>query len=447
MSAPKPAADAIGHAIADAIATDAIADPTDPIAPPPFDHDVCIIGTGRVGLPLGLSLLEAGLTACGHDINPTLRDTINAGRMPFAEPGYDALIATRRFTVHATPAIIPRCRALIITVGTPLHPHIESDLTQIDTVLAAIAPHLRPGHLICLRSTVAPGTTRYTARRLTRLTGLTIGRDLHLAFCPERIAEGRAHHELRTLPQIIGTQDPQSAAAAEALFTHLAPEILHTDAISAELVKLFNNINRYVHFAVANQFALIADTHGAHIHEIRRLANHNYPRNAIAAPGLTAGTCLRKDFGLINEWSPHPDLLLAAWKMNEYMPAFLVSHLQQRQPIEDRTVAVLGYAFKRDTDDTRDSLVPKLIRYLERALPAEIRVSDPHLGPDIDGRHNWSTEMAIRGADAIFIAIDHTPYATLIRHAPQWSPDAWIVDLWNVGGIERTFYRAAELMP
>lgn len=410
-----------------------------------FEYDVCVVGTGRVGLPLGLSLVEAGLAVCGVDVDPALRATINDGRMPFAEPGYDAIVNTRRFVVHAEIAVAARCRAVVITVGTPLHTHIESDLSQIDAVLCALAPHLRAGHFVCLRSTVAPGTTRYAARRLARLTGLVIGEGLGLAYCPERLAEGRARLELRELPQIVGAEDAVSAAAAEALFGVLAPEVLHTDPVSAELVKLFNNITRYVHFAVANQFAVVADTFGANVHEIRRLANHRYPRNAIAAPGLTAGTCLRKDFGMINEWSPYPDLLLAAWKMNEYMPAFLVQHLERRCPLEDKRVAVLGYAFKRDSDDTRDSLVPKLVRYVERSLPAEIRVSDPYLGDVIDGRVNWSIEMALREVDVIFVAVDHTAYATLLPHAAEWSPDAWVVDLWNVGGIERTFYRAAEL--
>ena len=154
---------------------------------------------------------------------------------------------------------------------------------------------------------------------LERHTTLKVGETLGLAFCPERIAEGKAYEELRTLPQIVGTQDELSASKARQLFENLAPEILPTDYVSAELVKLFNNIARYVHFAVANQFALVADTFGANIYEIRRMANHNYQRNFIAMPGLTAGTCLH---GMINEWSPYPDLLLAAWKMNEYIPAF-----------------------------------------------------------------------------------------------------------------------------
>lgn len=419
----------------------------------PARYDVCIIGTGRVGLPLGLSLIDAGLDVVGVDRDPAIRRTVNAGEMPFAEPGYDALINARRLMVHDGPAVAADSAAIVITVGTPLRNHIESDLRQIDAVLDGLAPHLRAGQLVCLRSTVAPRTTRYVAKRLAALTGLRIGDELRLAFCPERIAEGRARTELRTLPQIVGADDPASAEAAEALFAHLAPEVLHADSVSAELVKLFNNIARYVHFAVANQFALIADTFGANIHAIRRLANHRYPRDGIAPPGLTAGTCLRKDFGMVNEWSPHPDLLLAAWKMNEYVPAFLVQHLEQRLPLEGRTVAVLGYSFKRDSDDVRDSLVPKLVRYIERCVPAEVRVSDHNLPDPLPApagepaRPNFAFEAAVRDADAVFVAVNHSLYPTFVRRLPALAPAAWIVDLWDVGGTEQTFYRSADLRP
>lgn len=416
-----------------------------------FEHDCCILGTGRVGLPLGLSLMEQGLRVVGVDVDERLRDLVNAGRMPFDEPGYDELVASRGLVVHGEPEVVARSRFLVITVGTPLHEHVETDLSQVTRVLEGMAPHLRPGHLVCLRSTVGPGTTRFVGRWIERNTPLRIGEDVALAFCPERIAEGKARDELRTLPQVIGVEDALSEAAARELFGHLAPELLVTDTVTAELVKLFNNIARYVHFALANQFALICDTFGANIYETRRLANYKYPRSQLAAPGLTAGTCLRKDFGMINEWSPYPDMLLAAWKMNEYAPAFLVDHLMKRTPLHDRRVAILGYSFKADTDDIRDSLVPKLFRYVQRQLPTEIKVSDHNLPPVIEDPvngpvANHPSAEALADADCVFVAINHSGYGEALRELAVARPEVWVADIWNVGGIEEVFYRAGDLV-
>jgi UDP-N-acetyl-D-mannosaminuronic acid dehydrogenase len=416
-----------------------------------FEYDVCIVGVGRVGLPLALSLVETGARVVGIDRDRALIARVNAGQMPFHEPGYDALVASRKLQIHSDADVVAKSRAVVITVGTPLHNHIETDLGQVRAVLELVHRHLRAGQLVCLRSTVAPGTTRYVGRWLTRATGLQIGRDLHLAFCPERIVEGKAYEELRTLPQIIGTEDPDSAAAAASVFGRLSPDLMHTNVTTAELVKLFNNITRQVHFALANHFALVSDTLGANIFEVQRLANHKYPRQGLASPGLTAGTCLRKDFGMINEWSPYPDLLMSAWKMNEYMPMFLVQHISQRAPLFERSVAVLGYTFKADSDDVRDSLVPKLLRYVERELPTEIRVSDHHLpdpivDPAFGTMRNWSAESATEAADFVFVGTNHTGYHEVLRQLATRRPDAWIGDLWNVGRIGKVFYQARELV-
>lgn len=414
-------------------------------------YDVCIVGTGRVGLPLGLSFVERGLRATGLDADAALRESINRGVMPFVEPGFESTIATGTFQVGQDPRVVEQSQAVVITVGTPLHTHIETDLRQVRRVLKDIAPFLRPGHLLCLRSTVAPRTTEYVRRWVERHTDLRVGDTLHLAFCPERIAEGKAKEELRSLPQIVGADDPASGEAAAALFGRLAAEVLPTNCITAELVKLFNNSARYIAFATANQFALIADSFGVSIHEARRLANHRYPRHTIASPGLTAGTCLRKDFGMINEASPYPDLLLSAWKMNEYTPAFLVQHMEQRLPLHETKVAVLGFSFKADTDDTRDSLAPKLYRTIERRMPLEIRVSDDNLPPLIEEEtigavENWSTESAITAVDCIFIAMNHRGYAEALRAMAPAHPQTWIADIWDVCGTGLMFFQAQELL-
>ena len=417
-----------------------------------FTYDVCIVGTGRVGLPLGLSFMEAGLKAVGLDVHKETRDIINAGKMPFVETGYDELVAKRTFVVTDETAVIAQTRVIVITVGTPLHSHIESDISQVRNVLGEISAHLRPGQLLCLRSTVAPGTTTYVQRWIEKNTTLKIGVDLGLAFCPERIAEGYAYKELRTLPQIIGAEDALSREKADEIFSCLAPENLFTNFVGAELIKLFNNVARYINFAIANQFSLVSENFGVDIYEIRRLANYKYPRATIAMPGLAAGSCLRKDFGMINEWTPYPDLLLSAWKINEYTPMFLVQSQKRRASYFEQKVAILGYSFKHNSDDTRDSLVPKLMRYIERELPSELRVSDYNLPdpiPDEEGNgmiKNWQAAEACRGADCVFAAVDHSGYRAILEQLAMQSPKTWVVDIWNIGGIEKIFYRAGDLV-
>ena len=373
--------------------------------------------------------------------------------MPFHEPGYDSIIATKKFKIYDAPdEVIPKSAAVVITVGTPLYNHIETDLSQIQRVLESLVSFLRKDQLVILRSTVAPGTTSYVKKWIERNTDFTVGKDLLLSFCPERIAEGVAHEELKSLPQICGAEDDASRDAAAELFGKLVPETMKTNFITAELVKLFNNISRYINFAVANQFALIADNFGANIYETRYLANHNYPRCNLAMPGFTAGTCLRKDFGMINEWSPYPDMLVSAWKMNEFTPAMLVDQLMQRTRIHDNKVAVLGFTFKKDTDDIRDSLVPKLCRYIMRQLPMEMRVTDHHLSDPIDEPSskepikNWAVSDALEDVDCVFIATNHTGYGDILKEFGKTNPDAWVADIWNVGGIDQIYYQAGQLV-
>lgn len=405
---------------------------------------IAVVGTGRVGLPLALYLRSLGHDVVGIDLDPGVRAMVAEGRMPFDEPGCEELLRAHGLPMTADYGAIRDVDDIIVTVGTPLRQHIEVDLTQVERVIDSLLPHLRLGHHLALRSTLAPGTTAYVKRSLHQKTPWRVGRDIALSFCPERLAEGKALEELRAIPQIVGTEDMLSARRAVALFSATGVEIFHSDYVSAELAKLFCNTYRYVNFAIANQFALIADTFGADVYKIIGMANPRYPRGPIPQPGFTAGTCLRKDFGMINESSPYPDLLLSAWKINEFMPNFLVKHAQRRTAIEGQRVAVLGYAFKKDADDTRDSLAPKLIRYLKRENPAEIRISDPHLGREIDGVLNLRPEEAVDGADLIFIATNHSAFRSdLPRLAARAAEGAWVVDIWNLAGLNRIFYRAA----
>lgn len=403
-----------------------------------------------MGLPLALALQEAGFEVTGIDRDVEMLRKIRARKMPFREPGFDELLERQGLSVSESFEPISRSDAVIITVGTPLREHIETDLTQVQAVLDQVIPCLHRDMLVALRSTIAPGTTEYVRRTLEARSSLRVGKDLYLAFCPERLAEGKAREELRVLPQIIGAEDAGSRARARELFAPLGAEPLDTSYLGAELAKLFNNISRYLYFAVSNQLAMVAERFGVNIHEVLHLANYQYPRGIIATPGFTAGTCLRKDFGMINEFAPYPDLLLSAWKVNEFVPRFLVEMALARTPIRGKVVAVLGYTFKRGADDLRDSLAPKLIRTIEREVPKEIRICEPYLDRTLEspfGRErrekNWALEEALEGADLVFVATNHDVFGPdMLERA---SPETLVIDLWNVTGKARITYRVSEV--
>jgi UDP-N-acetyl-D-mannosaminuronic acid dehydrogenase len=367
--------------------------------------------------------------------------------MPFHENGCDELIKEVDFHIYGEIKEIAECGNIIITVGTPLNAHIETDLSQVSQVVCEVCKYLKPGHNVILRSTVAPGTTRYIRRYIERATPFSIGKDVFLSFCPERIAEGKALKEIHELPQIIGCEDDESYKRAESLFTKLTNDIMRTDYISAELVKLFNNISRYIHFAVANQFAIVADNFDANIYDIIHMSNYKYPRGIIPQPGFTAGTCLRKDFGMLNENIPYNDLLLSAWKINEFLPKFLVDGILKKTSLTGKKIAMLGYTFKKDTDDTRDSLVPKLIRYVEREVPAAVLVHEPHLGPVIDEKYeNVPIGEALAGADVVFLGANHSVFQDGFADICDGvRADTFFVDIWNVGKTQKIFFQKQEV--
>jgi UDP-N-acetyl-D-mannosaminuronic acid dehydrogenase len=409
-------------------------------------HDVCIIGFGRVGCPLGLSLEEKGLDVVALDKDDLLRENINQlKKMPFLEPGYDELLKNSKIHVYdpTCPYPFPESKAYIITVGTPLGQHIETDLSQVKVVLDMLIKRGNLAHkLIILRSTVAPGTTSFVKAYINQNTEFLVGDDVFIATCPERLAEGVAHDELTKLPQIIGAEDNKSFIFASDVFDVLGVDIFQCSYIEAELAKLFSNIYRYINFAIPNYFTYVASQFGVDIYDLFKVMNTGYPRNAgLKSPGFAAGTCLRKDFGMINEFFPQTDFILQAYKINEFTPLMLVRMVENSIP--NSKIGILGYTMKRDTDDVRDSLTPKLIRYIERYMPEEIMISEPNLKSEfIDDRSN-GVKFAnhdpidvVRKCDVIFIAMNHSQFDFLKNEVLQDAnlKGKTVIDIWNVFG-------------
>jgi UDP-N-acetyl-D-mannosaminuronic acid dehydrogenase len=412
-----------------------------------MSHDVAVIGLGRVGLPLAITFADHGLSVLGIDKDAELLGTLKAGRMPFKEPDTEdplaRVVASQHLELSERAADAAQAEAIVLTLGTPSFSHIEIDMSDIRTVLDALLPYLREGHLLVLRSTVAPHTTEFVAGYLEKNRGFTVGENIFVAHVPERIAADRFMAEIGALPCIVGGVGEGSGERAARLFEVLGAPIVQTTPVQAELAKIWANILRYATFALPNLLMMDCERYGANVFEVIDLINRDYPRGGIAQPGFTGGTCLRKDFAFSEERSNAPGMLLAVSRVNESVPLFLVEGVKRRLgDLRERKVAVLGLAFKGDTDDARDSLSHKLIRLLEREL-ADVAVHDPVVATPTTG-----FDDAVAGADVVVVATNHSAYSTadaLATIAGTAAPDCLVVDPWNAFGAAQVFAYASEV--
>jgi UDP-N-acetyl-D-mannosaminuronic acid dehydrogenase len=409
--------------------------------------DVSVVGLGRVGLPLALSFADRGLRVLGIDNDPSRLDAVREGQMPFAETGGQELLdrvhAGGRLTLSSRVTEAAGARHIVITLGTPSFSHIEIDMRDIRSALDDLLGVLEPGHSLILRSTVAPGTTEFVAGYVAKHRGFDVGEELFVAHAPERIAAGRFIEEIDTLPCIVGGVGARSGEVVAELFSAFRAPIVQTTPVQAELAKIWTNILRYTNFALPNLLMMDCERYAANVFEVIDLINRDYPRGGIARPGLTAGTCLRKDFAFSEERSAAPGMLLAVSRVNESVPLFMLEGAKRRLgSLANRRVAVLGLAFKADTDDERDSLAHKLIRLLEREL-ADVVVHDPHVpSPTVP------LAEALDGAELVCVATDHSEFRdprTLAAIAERASADCLIVDPWNCWGGAQVFAYASEL--
>ncbi|WP_433348379.1 nucleotide sugar dehydrogenase [Micromonospora sp. CA-111912] len=386
--------------------------------------DVCVVGgCGRVGLPLGIALASRGLRVVLYDIDAAAVDRVNSGSLPFAEEGAaepltEALAAGRlRASTEATS--VGLADTLVVVVGTPVDEHLNPDLSAVPRALERCAEHLHDGQLVILRSTVYPGVTALTEKLLAS-RGLTVD----VAFCPERIAEGRAMTELFTLPQIVAARTPRAMERAELLFRRLTDSIVPLEPEEAELAKLFTNTWRYVKFATANQFWMMANDFGLDFARIRHAVSFDYPRAAdLPMPGFAAGPCLLKDTMQLAAFNRNNFVLgHSAMLINEGLPLYLVSRLEDRFDLATMTVGILGMAFKGGSDDSRSSLAYKLRKIL-RLKAGETLCTDPYVADD----RILPLDEVLRRADLLVIAAPHADYADLDTDQP-------LIDMWGLTG-------------
>jgi UDP-N-acetyl-D-mannosaminuronic acid dehydrogenase len=386
--------------------------------------DIVVVGgAGHVGLPLSLKLAEAGNHVGILDVSQEALDSIASGTMPFKERGADELLAsllpTGRLILSTSPGLVRDVPAVIVVIGTPIDEFMNPSMTLFDRVMDDLAPNLAPDTLLIMRSTVFPGTTSHVQRRLA-----AAGLSVRVAFCPERIAEGHALEELSSLPQIVGADDPETLARATALFEGIGARTAPTTTAEAELAKLFTNAWRYMKFAVANQFFMIAHAAGQDYERILDAIRLDYPRAAdLPGPGFAAGPCLLKDTMQLAAFTPdHFPMGQSARQINEGLPAYLVSAMERRWgDLTGRRVGILGMAFKGESDDPRDSLSYKLRKLLGWA-GAEVLCTDPYV---VDERLLPLDEVVAR-SEILVVGAPHRAYRDTRL------PDKPLVDVWGI---------------
>lgn len=385
---------------------------------------VVVGGCGHVGLPLALSLADCGYKVGIDDIDASKVAYVKAGNVPFLENGADALLKkllpTGRLELASDPSLVESTDTVILVIGTPIDEFMNPSVRIFDKVLDELMPHLKNTTMIVLRSTVFPGTSESVERRL-RAAGI----QADVVFCPERIAEGHALEELRTLPQLVGASSDRAFEKASRLFERLGVSTVRTTPLEAELAKLLTNTWRYMKFAIANQFFQIAHRSGVDYNNVLDAIRHEYPRAAdLPGPGFAAGPCLLKDTMQLSAYTPdHFPMGQAAMQINEGLPNYIVDTLNSRKSLQGRTVGILGMAFKGESDDPRASLSYKL-RKLAAFKGARVICTDPFIeDPSFE-----SLESVLRESDVLVIAAPHRAYRTLELDGRE------VVDIWGITG-------------
>jgi UDP-N-acetyl-D-mannosaminuronic acid dehydrogenase len=392
-------------------------------------YDVCIVGgLGHVGLPLGISLAQSGKQVVLYDINQKAIDTVSKGKMPFIEAGAEDILKNvlgKSLFISYNKETISESYFVVVVIGTPVDEHLNPKFTIFKRFFDEIIELIGDDQHIILRSTVFPGTTEKIKKYLE-----SKGKHTKVSFCPERIAQGKAMEELRNLPQIIASFDEISLKEAEELFSFLTDEIIFLTPLEAELAKLFTNVWRYIQFSISNQFYQIATQNGLDFYKIYDAITYKYPRaKDFPKAGFSAGPCLFKDTMQLASFTSNSFFLgHAAMLINEGLPNFIVQQLKDRYSLRDKTVGVLGMAFKANNDDRRESLSYKLKKILEIEAK-KVLCSDVYIHED----GFVSPQELVKDSDIIVLAAPHREYSNIVIDDKKVLVDIW--NFYSKGGL------------
>jgi UDP-N-acetyl-D-mannosaminuronic acid dehydrogenase len=391
---------------------------------------VSVIGAGgHVGFPFACVVAEAGHNVYGIDINQDAVDKLNAGITPYEEEGGEDILKINlkkeRILFTTDFDFIKDSDVVAIMIGTPVDGEGNARLDDLfNFVDDTLIPRMKKGQLIVLRSTVSPGTTEVLRKHIEKKHGWIEGEDYYLVFCPERVVQGRSIIETTKLPQIVGAFSEESYLQAALFFnSFIKNKVFHLTPKEAELGKLMTNMYRYVTFAFANEMWMIGEKHGINIDKVIDACNYDYPRMDVPHPGPNVGgPCLFKDGRFLLSDIPFGDLINTSFLINEGMPDYVFNRIKDINPNVDK-VLILGATFKKDCDDTRNSLSYKMVKVCKKH-GVESWMWDPFITEEKEypSTHDY---------DAVIVMTPHTGMDK------SWSLDMFrqdciVADLWKM---------------
>ena len=382
---------------------------------------ICIIGgAGHIGFPLGLYLSSKKNYVYLFDKNKKSCQIINSSNSPHYEEGVEVFIKKYKKYYQAGHDLeyIKNANIIIICLGTPVNNDSSPKIKEFLQVIKKITKYLNNNQLIVIRSSVYPGT-------IDKIKKILDKKNKKISYCPERILQGSALRELPKLSQIVSGINQKSVKEAKLFFEkNITKKIILTSTFEAELIKLFSNALRYIHFAISNEFFMICKNFGVSFEKIRKDMMIGYSRNDnLYKAGFAAGPCLVKDtMQLSSLFNKKFHLGKSALKVNQNFPNFLIKNLEKKLNIKNKTIGILGMAFKSDVDDLRDSLSLKLLKILKSKKIKFYKSDEYYKDNEI-----VTKEFLIKNSDIIIVAVPHKSYKKL-----KINNKKIVIDTWNI---------------
>ena len=402
----------------------------------------CVIGAGRIGLPISVSLASKGCEVMILEIDSEKCDMINNSVSPFYEEGMEERLenAISGGFLKATTdsSILSECNVIISAIGTGISEGVP-DVSGIDSLVAIISPHIVPGDIFILKTTLPIGTTSIIAKKIADNSGLILDESLLVAFCPERIVEGKAIEELETLPKIVGGIGPNSSKRAKEVMAIFGSEVIEvSDSNTAEMCKLIDNSYRMTRFGFAADIAAVSWRNEIDAYEAIRAANRGYARNNVPLPSVgVSGYCLTKDPFYLDSggreiWEERgfSSTWITARRAADFQITEAVGRISEylSDKVDFPKVVVAGVTYKENVDDTRLSHGREIAKSL-KSMNYDVTFWDPVTSEyEIDGIVVSPSNECIEGVDCIIFTVPHNEFI-------EWNREKLSLDSMRTGFI------------